>query len=135
MENSTITASTPQEFFALYTEAFNAADVDNIMSLNEPNAVFVYQPNSEPAQGIAAIRQVMKRLLTAQPRFEMQIEHVLQANDVALVYAAWKLTRATPEGGDNEISGKGTDIVRRQANNAWLFVVDNPFGISAIEGF
>ena len=127
MVNTTITAATPQELFALYTEAFNAADVDNIMSLYEPNAVFVYQPNVEPARGIAAIRQVMSDLLKSKLRLKMRIEKVFQADDVALVFAEWQLTTFTPESEYEQTFGKGTDIIRRQDNNVWLFVVDNPF--------
>ena len=97
------------------------------MSLYEPNAVFVYQPNVEPARGMEAIRQVMSGLLKPKLRLEMRIEKVFQADDVALVFAEWQLTTFTPESEYEQTFGKGTDIIRRQDNNVWLFVVDNPF--------
>ena len=76
---------------------------------------------------MAAIRQVMSDLLKPKLRLEMRIEKVFQADDVALVFAEWQLTTFTPESEYEQTFGKGTDIIRRQDNNVWLFVVDNPF--------
>jgi ketosteroid isomerase-like protein len=35
-----------------------------------------------------------------------------------------------PDGKPAQVSGQSVEVVRRQANGDWLFVIDEPFGVA-----
>lgn len=52
---------------------------------------------------------------------------VLQAGDIALTHNAW-----TMEGGEPP-EGATAEVLSKQADGTWRFVVDNPFGTPVLE--
>jgi len=60
----------------------------------------------------------------------MEPGKVILANDIALLFSKWNLS--DPEGNAVELSGQTSDVVRRQADGSWLFVIDNPFGAAGV---
>ena len=104
------------------------------MSLYEPGAMTVPQPG--PAvSGQMAIREVMTAFLALKPQFGLQLRKAFQANDIALLFSTWTLTGTDPNGGGPvEMAGQTSDVVRRQPDGTWLFVIDVPFGAEAAAG-
>ena len=52
------------------------------------------------------------------------------ADDVAVVYNDWSMSAAGPDGVAISLTGKAIEIVRRQPDNGWLFILDDPFARS-----
>lgn len=52
---------------------------------------------------------------------------VIRAGDIALVSGAWTLTGL--DGEPVRMSGRTTDVTRRQPDGTWRWVIDVPFGI------
>jgi ketosteroid isomerase-like protein len=52
----------------------------------------------------------------------------VHSGDVALLRSKWSLAGTGPDGKPVAMSGNGTEVVRRQADGTWLFVIDNPAG-------
>ena len=50
------------------------------------------------------------------------------AGDIALSLVAWTLKGTGLDGKPVHMEGTGTDVLRRQADGRWLFVIDNPWG-------
>jgi ketosteroid isomerase-like protein len=50
------------------------------------------------------------------------------AGDIALSIATWTLKGTGPDGKPIQMEGTTTDVLRRQADGRWLFVIDNPWG-------
>ena len=115
-----MTPRTPQEIHELFLDAFNRADLDALAALYEANAILVTQ--SEAAVGRDAIRAAYRRILSDGGRMELQTRKVVDSGDgLALLHAAWTLHRK-----GTAISGLSTEVVRRQADGSWLFVLDEP---------
>ena len=113
-------ASTPQEVHALFLEAFNRADIDALAALCEPIAVFVTQ--NEKAVGRDAIRAAYRRILAEGGHMDLTTTTVLDSGDgLALLHATWTFRR-----GDQQFHGISTEVVRRQPDGSWLFVLDEP---------
>lgn len=55
---------------------------------------------------------------------------VARTGDVALVTAHWQLAMSGPDGKPAQMSGQSVEVARRQANGDWLFVIDEPFGVT-----
>jgi uncharacterized protein (TIGR02246 family) len=120
-------ARKPEEVHRLFSEAFNANDLNAIVSLYEPEATLVPQPG-QTVRGHAAIRQALTAFLAMKPRFAFQSIKALESGDLAILFSSWTLAGAGPDGNAVSMAGKTTDVVRRQKNGTWLLVSDNPFG-------
>lgn len=117
----------PQEAHTLWADRLRARDLDGLVGLYEPDAVLMPQPGMT-VTGHPAIREALSGLLALQPEFQLQFQNALQAGDLALLYSRWTLNGTGPDGGTVTLSGQTSDVVRRQQDGSWLYVIDNPFG-------
>ena len=116
----------PEEVHELFTTFFTVKDLDGMLSLYEPNAVFA--PQSGIVSGQAAIREALRNFLALKAQFTLQLDKVLQTDDLALLISSWTLSGTDPNGNAVELAGKTSDVVRRQHDGTWLLVIDNPYG-------
>lgn len=121
-------AQKPEECDLLLIEALHAGDLDAAVALYEPDATFVLQ-SGEVITGRQAIREVMKEFLALKPRFSMDVQAV-QNGDLALLRSRWSLSGTGADGQPVTLSGRSIEVVRRQADGTWLFVIDDPNGVS-----
>lgn len=126
-------ARTPEEVHKLFIEYFSAADVDGVLSLYEPQATMMPQPG-QTVSGTEAIGEALKGFLALNGKFNMTDTKVIESGDLAIVYSAWTLAGTDPEGNEVNLSGKTSDVVRRQSDGNWLIVIDNPYGGDGVAG-
>ena len=122
-------ARTPEEVDRCLAEAFRAKDLEAILALYEPGATFIAQPG-QPVTGLAAIRVAIQGLLSIKPHLQLEVTRVLQAGDIALLSSTWTLTGTTPEGNALTMSGNGMEVVRRQSDGTWRYVIDDPYAVT-----
>jgi ketosteroid isomerase-like protein len=101
-----------------FAEAYNSGDVEVLLALYEPDALLAPQPG-ERAQGTAAIRTALAALLALGGRMTSRNLYCMRAGDVALLRGEWRL------GG---MTARSAEVVRRQADGSWRYVIDHPFG-------
>jgi ketosteroid isomerase-like protein len=58
----------------------------------------------------------------------LKVTRVLEAGDLALVVGVWSFVGTGPDGGPVTLTGHNADVLRRQANGSWRFMIDNPWG-------
>ncbi len=119
-------ARTPEEADLLVIEALNAGDVEAALAFYEPGATFVPEPG-KAATGLDAIREVLNGFLALKPRLTIEVPQVSESADLALLCSRWTLKGTAPDGSPVELAGQGAEVVRRQADGTWRFVIDNPF--------
>ena len=119
-------ARTPEEVHRLWGETMNAGDLDGVVALYEPEASVVAQPG-QVVTGTAAVRATLQGLLALTPRIEIAVREVAVAGELALLISPWTLTGSGPDGAV-ELTGTTSDVVRRQPDGSWKFIIDNPFG-------
>ncbi len=116
-----MSANTPEEVHKLFLEAFNHADVEALVALYEPNAVLV--TGRGMAVGWEQIREAYKPMLESDVRMELKTRGVLDnSNGLAVLHASWTYHR-----GENQVAGLSTEVVRRQPDGTWLFVLDESY--------
>jgi uncharacterized protein (TIGR02246 family) len=121
-------ARKPEECDTLLVEAVNRGDLEAALALYEPNASFVLE-SGQVVAGKAAIREVMQGFLALKPKFTIEVKAVPSGDGgLALTRAKWSLTGTGPDGKPMAMSGNSTEVVRRQPDGTWLFVIDNPRG-------
>ncbi len=115
-------AQTPEDLDRLFGEALNRGDVDSILALYEPGAAMP-EMSGNVAIGADALRQSIGQFAAMKPQIQLDVEKVVQAGDIALVYSKWSM-----KSGDQEMTGRGREVARKQPDGTWKFVIDDPFG-------
>jgi len=119
-------ASRPNEASRLFEERFASSDLDGLMDLYEDGAVFT---NAQGAhEGSDAIRQVLAGYLSTGASIAMNDSVSFEAGELALVHWAWTMT--FPDGRVAE--GATAEVLRRQSDGSWKFIIDNPDGPALI---
>ncbi len=122
-----MTARTPEDVHRLWGEALNAGDLESAVSLYEPGASVVEEPG-KVVTGIPAIRKLLAGYVALKPRIQLTVKNTVQAGDLALLITPWTLSGTGPDGSAVLLAGTTSDVVRRQANGTWLFIIDNAYG-------
>jgi ketosteroid isomerase-like protein len=58
-------AKTPEDVHRLFNQAFNAGDLDDLLTLSEPESRLVPQPG-QPVTGPVALREALRGFLARQ---------------------------------------------------------------------
>ena len=119
-------ARKPEEADLLVIEALNAGDVEAALTFYEPYATFLPEPG-KAVSGTEAIRDALNGLLALKPRLTVEVPQVVESGDLALLCSRWTLKGTGPDGDPVDLAGEGAEVVRRQADGTWRFVIDNLF--------
>ena len=117
-------ARTPEDVDRLFGESVNAGDAAAVAALYEKDGVLVFQGTT--FQGPEQIRAFLEGMTAAKAKIAMNVKHVVQAGDVAVLYNDWSMTVTGADGKPEASSGKAIEVVRRQPDGTWKFVVDDP---------
>ncbi len=105
-------ACRPEDVHRRFAEAVNAGDEKALAELY-------------PARGGATPNHDgLRDLLALKPRISVETRSVVRSGKVALLGSRWRLAGTTPEGRAIELAGQGAEVVRRQADGSWRYVVE-----------
>ena len=121
-------AREPHEAHKLWEAAANSADFEAILDLYEKDSVFFSQPGQR-ADGIEQIRAALEAWRGLNPQVSMETKCVVQCGDIALTKSEWTVKATGPDGKPIEVAGNGTEVLRRQADGSWRFLIDDPYGV------
>jgi uncharacterized protein (TIGR02246 family) len=129
MTTTRITAptDTPEGVLAAIVEGINGGDLDALLGLYEPDAAFAAQPGSL-AHGAAGIRASLAGFIALDGALDLRVTRVLEVDDLALVVGTWSFEGTAPDGEPVRLGADNADVLRRQADGTWRFVIDNPWG-------
>ncbi len=116
-------ANSPKETSELFEEAV-AQDLDAVMTLFEPNTSSATSA-TESISGLGAIRENLGGYIALRPTMKLTPTQVITADDLAQVVGDWTMEGTDPEGKPISMNGRYVDVVRRQPNGRWLFIIDN----------
>jgi uncharacterized protein (TIGR02246 family) len=116
--------SQPQEIHQAIEDAFNAKDVDGLAALYEADARMV-APDGSVAVGTEAIREQWQFALAMGAPMRLRTRFCIEIGDVALLRNDWNL-----DSPDVEMASSACEVVRRQPDGSWRYIIDHPFGAS-----
>lgn len=118
---------TPEQVLEAVVEGINTGNFETLMALYEPEAAFATQPG-RLAPGLGGIRDALGGFVAMNGKLDLQVSRVLEVGDLALVVGDWSFTGTGPDGEPVKLAARNADVLRRQADGSWRFVIDNPWG-------
>jgi len=118
---------TPEEVLSSVVKGINTGNIDSLMMLYESNACFATQPG-QLAKSPESISQSLRYFINMNGKLDLKVKRVLQASDLALVITEWSFSGTGLDGKPVNMAARSSDVLRQQANGAWRFVIDNPWG-------
>src|SRR5262245_45838373 len=101
---------------------------DGLITLYESGAAFAAQPG-DLAHGLPGVRQSLTAFINMKGTLDLTVTRVLEAGDVAFVAGVWSFTGSGADGVSVTLTGRNGDVLRRQTDGSWWFVIDNPWGV------
>jgi uncharacterized protein (TIGR02246 family) len=119
-------SETPGALHQRMARLFNEGSLDGLDALYADEATLVPEPGTS-VSGRAAVRRALAGFVALRPRdATFTTVGVVRAGDVALTRSHWSMVGSTPQG-DLKMDHHGLEVMRRNANGTWRFVVDDPF--------
>jgi ketosteroid isomerase-like protein len=116
----------PEMASTLLEACLKEGNVDGLEGLYEPRAMFVDYEGT--VQGWPDIRAAHQRFLDEGLSLTLKDSVVFQAEDIALVHWSWTVT----EHDGSTTDGTSAEVLRRQINGSWRFIIDNSDGSALI---
>lgn len=116
---------TPAELMARFGAHVGRGELDALMNLYTPEAVFLPEPGVV-LRGLPSIRAALGQMLALSPTMDTEVEEVIEAGDIALVLVSWTMRGTAPDGTPVQKGGRSADVLRREPDGTWRVLVDHP---------
>ena len=122
-------AQKPEECDLLLLKALEQGDLDAAVAMYESNATFVVSTD-QMVTGQAAIREVMQGFIAAKATFNVEAVTAISSSDgsVAVTRVKGSSTSPGPDGKPITTPLHSVEVVRKQPDGTWLFIIDDPSG-------
>jgi uncharacterized protein (TIGR02246 family) len=128
-----MSARNPEDLDRIFAGALNTGNIEELMSLYEPQASLMAAPGKVVA-GSEAIREALAGFIAGKPKMTLTPRVVARTHDLALLASKWSLSMTGPDGRPAEMSGESIEVARRQPDGTWRFAIDLPFGVNTPQG-
>jgi uncharacterized protein (TIGR02246 family) len=115
-------AKSPEEICRLFQQYMAEGDIDLVLSVYDPEAVFLNQ-SGEVKQGRQGLRQELAPFAAVKAIFDFNIKQVIQSGDIALMHTEWKVSWPQP------MSVYAIEVARRQPDGTWCWLIGDPFTV------
>lgn len=116
----------PEDLSERLVHCLRSGDVDALQVLYESDAIFA--DLSGLAQGWPAIKEAHVGFLDEGLELTLNDYVVMEVDDIALVHWSWVVQK--PDG--SSIDGTSAEVLRRQSDGSWKFLIDNSDGSELI---
>ena len=125
--STTTAAATPEQVHESIVTGINSGDLESLMPLYESEAAFATEPGTL-APGAPGVREALTGFISMNGKLDLDVKRVLEVDDLALVVGVWSFDVTGPGGEPVRLEARNADVLRRQADGTWRFVIDNPWG-------
>jgi len=115
-------ANSPEEICKLFQKYMAQGDVDSLLSLYDPEAVFLNR-SGEIKKGRRELRDELAPLAATRASFEFNIKQVVESGDIALMHTKWQVSSPQP------MSVHAIEVARRQPDGTWCWLIGDPFTV------
>ena len=106
-------------------------DVDGALSCFDAEAIYI-PTLGNVVKGTAEIRKGLETLCGMKPNLQAKRSLGLEVGDLASWVDEWTLQATLPDGTVLNMKGVSSDILKKQTDGTWVYLVDNPYGAAAL---
>ena len=117
----------PEGVIPSLVERFNSRNVEVMMALYAPEAVFVAKDGRTITDRAEIAAQFQRDMSLGLP-LKANVRHVFVGGDTAQIVVDWSIDGKGSDGGDVHLGGSASDIVRRGSDGFWRYIIDNNQG-------
>jgi len=112
-----------------FLEAVRNGDVKTAMTCFDPEAIYI-DKEGNTITGFDNIEKVVANLCNMKPDIKVY-EHQMApvGNDMMYWLDKWSMTATGLDGKQFEMKGASANMMRKNADGHWLWLVDNPFAL------
>jgi ketosteroid isomerase-like protein len=124
-----VTAREPEDCDRMLLAALQAGDIDASVALYEPGAA-LFAKSGEAVVGHEAIRASNAALIALKPIFHIERIVTTVSGDGTIATTRMKATLegTRPDGRPVKSALHTLEVLRRQPDGSWRYVIDDPFG-------
>ena len=115
-------ARSPEEICQLFRRYMATGDVESLLDLYDPEAVFLNQ-FGEVLKGPNGLREALAPLATSHASFDYRIRQIIQTDNIALMHTDWQVTLL------QQHSTHAIEVARRQPDGSWRWLIGDPFTV------
>jgi uncharacterized protein (TIGR02246 family) len=122
-----MSTATPEHVLEAVVDGINGGNLEALIPLYENDAAFATHPGNL-AHGAGGVREALSGFISMKGKLDLEVTRVLEVGDLALVTGVWSFKGKRPDGEPVRLAASNADVLRRQADGTWRFVIDNPWG-------
>jgi ketosteroid isomerase-like protein len=122
-----LSTATPEQVLEAIVVGINSGDLERLIPLYESAAAFATQPG-DLAHGASGIREALAGFISMNGKLDLEVTRVIEVDDLALVVGFWSFDGTGADGEPVHLEARNADVLRRQTDGTWRFVIDNPWG-------
>jgi ketosteroid isomerase-like protein len=115
----------PRTMNETFARAFNSREISNLLALYEDSAVLKIDGSGKTLSGKGRISPELQEMLKTPGRMVSKNNFCIEHDDLALLRADWSIIT---DDGAILVAGSSAEVVRRQADGRWLYVIDHAAG-------
>ena len=112
----------PEEICELFKQYMAAGDIESLLSVYDPEAVFLNQER-ELKHGMQELRNESASLAAARAKFDFSIKQIIQSGEFALMHTRWEVSSPQP------MCVYAIEVARRQPDGSWRWLIGDPFTV------
>lgn len=116
----------PKQTAAVFGRLFNAGDAQGLLALYEADALYV-KAGGQEIRGLAGIKTVIDGFLALKATMTIEIKSCHVHGDIASIRNKSTLNG---DGARPGTTGSSIEVLRRQADGTWRYIIDLPSGAS-----
>jgi ketosteroid isomerase-like protein len=119
--------ATPEDLLKSQVEEFNKGNIDFLVTLYENDICLANQPG-QVVKDKELIRKTFRDFINKGIKLDARAKRAYYADNLALLITEWSLNSREPDGTPIHHRGNGIIVFRRQYDDTWLMVIENPWG-------
>lgn len=120
-----MTVTDPRQMNDAFAQAFNSRNIGRLLAFYEPDAVLRVDGSEKDLVGPEAIAGELQHLLQMPGTMTSTNNFCVVQGDLALLRADWEVV---DDKGAIMVSSSSAELVRRQSDGRWLYVIDHAMG-------